>query len=62
MGEFRAKNQAEIAVVKNLANLAIKDMEEKGKREQQKIVEEKKKDNLELQHAYSLQDLVLTKK
>jgi hypothetical protein len=41
MGEFRAKNQAEIAVVKNLANLAITDMKEKGKREQQKIVEEK---------------------
>lgn len=41
LGKFRAENQAEIANVRNLCNLAIKDMQEKGKLEQQKIIEEK---------------------
>ena len=63
IGEFRSKNQAEIANIRNLCNLAIKDMQEKGKLEQQKIIEEKEKDQTEYHHIFvKNQDNIFNKK
>jgi hypothetical protein len=62
IGEFRSKNQAEIANIRNLCNLAIKDMQEKGKLEQQKIIEEKAKDQAEYNFYVMSQDNIFNKK
>jgi len=62
LNKFRAENQAEIRNIQNICQIAIKDMQEKGKLEQQKILEEKQRDQAEYNKFNLDQDNIYNKR